>query len=70
MNLYSADRELAFRAQDGVEVTLFWNAADDRLAVAVLDHRTEDSFVIRIEDESPLDVFHHPFAHAARRGVR
>jgi hypothetical protein len=62
-------RELAFRAQDGLEVTLYWSDADNRLAVSVLDIRTEDSFVIPVENAAPLDVFNHPYAHAAWRGV-
>jgi hypothetical protein len=60
-------RELAFRAQDGLEVTLYWNELDNQLTVVVLDHKIEDAFVIRVQDEPPLDVFHHPFAYAARR---
>jgi hypothetical protein len=62
-------RELAFRAQNGLEVTLFWSQEDDRLAVAVLDHVSGGAFVVPVEDERPLDVYEHPYAHAARRGI-
>jgi hypothetical protein len=62
-------RELAFRARNGLEVTLFWWEDDDRLAVSVVDHASGGAFVVPIEDERPLDVYEHPYAHAARRGI-
>jgi hypothetical protein len=38
--------------------------------VAVADGRTGARFEIEVrEDERALDVFHHPFAYAARRGM-
>jgi hypothetical protein len=62
-------RELAFRAQNGVEVTLLWWKAENRLAVAVVDPAAGDSLVIPVGEARPLDVFHHPYAHAARHGI-
>jgi hypothetical protein len=62
-------RELAHRAGDGVEVTLLWSSADNRLTVAVSDSRSGASFELPARPESALDVFYHPFAHAAFEGV-
>ena len=58
-------KELAYRENDGVEVALFWQPAGDRLHVSVRDMKTGDVFQLRAEAGNALDVFHHPFAHAA-----
>ncbi|MGH2921245.1 MAG: hypothetical protein ACRDKU_04165 [Gaiellaceae bacterium] len=62
-------RELASRANDGLTVTLFWVQGTSRLAVSVSDKKTGDRFVLRAESSNALEVFYHPFAHAARRGI-
>jgi hypothetical protein len=62
-------RELASRASDGLEVTLFWMQGTNRLVVSVSDKKTGDRFVLPASSENALDVFYHPFAHAARRGI-
>jgi hypothetical protein len=61
--------ELAHRAGDGVEVSLFWNEGDNRLTVAVADTRTGEEFELAAHPENALDVFYHPFAYAAFKGV-
>ena len=60
-------RELAFRENDGIEVTLYWNSGDGALSVFVFDERTGDAFALAVGADDPLDVFEHPFAYAARR---
>jgi hypothetical protein len=63
-------RELAHREADGVEVTLLWHPAGDFVTVTVVDSRGGDQFELVLEDgDRALDVFHHPYAHAARRGL-
>jgi hypothetical protein len=62
-------RELASRTSDGVEVTLLWWPAEDRLTVCVVDTKLGDAFELEVEGERPLDVFYHPYAHAAFRGI-
>jgi hypothetical protein len=62
-------RELAHRESDGLEVTLLWQPDTDQLLVAVLDTRQGDAFSVPVDEASPLDVFEHPFAHAAQRGI-
>ena len=60
--------DLDFRAADGVEVTLLWAKAVNRLWVAVRNHRSGEEFELEIRaDDNPLDVFHHPYAYAAAR---
>jgi hypothetical protein len=65
----AAGRELAFRSQNGVEVTLLWWADGDRLAVSVVDQTSGGAFVVPVGAERPLDVFRHPYAYAARQAV-
>ena len=62
-------RELAYRANDGLEIALLWVESANRLVVSVADERTGDRFALRAGHENALDVFYHPFAHAARREI-
>ena len=58
-------RELDARLCDGIQVRLLWSESVRRLLVAVLDIRSGEGFHLAVrDDESPLDVFHHPFAYA------
>ena len=68
-SIHGAPRELARRQADGIAVSLLWNESDDRLTVAVSDARTGDSFALDATKDEALDVFYHPYPHAARRGV-
>jgi hypothetical protein len=62
-------RELAYRESGGLAVSLLWNPADDGLTVTVVDSQTDEALEIPVADANPLEVFHHPFAYAARRGL-
>ena len=62
-------RELAYRVNDGVEVSLLWHQHEDRLTVLVVDVRTRSWFNVPATSENALDVFNHPFAYAASNGV-
>ena len=63
-------RELHSRVNDGLHVRLLWAASEDRVLVAVVDSKTDDRFVIEVrEGERAMDVFHHPYAYAAWRGI-
>lgn len=67
---HNASRELAYRETDGLEVQLLWDERTNVARVAVLDSKTGDSFEIVLGDrDNALDVFHHPYAYAAHRGV-
>ena len=59
-------RELDGRLTNGIQIRLLWRQHDDRVWVAVIDTRTGEASRIDVrDDESPLDVFRHPFAYAA-----
>jgi hypothetical protein len=61
--------ELAYRESDGIEVSLLWSPADDSLTVVCVDGRAEVQFAVAAEPSNALDVFHHPYAYAARQHV-
>lgn len=59
-------RELHSRIADGIHVRLLWCQHDDRVFVAVNDHKTGDAFSVEVpRGERALAVFDHPFAYAA-----
>lgn len=61
-------RELDERVSAGIQVRLLWSAHADCAWVTVLDLRSGEGFRLDIgADESPRDVFHHPFAYRAVR---
>ena len=57
--------ELAIREGDGLEISLLWSKAADRVKVNVFDRRLEESFDIHVAGAQALSAFHHPFAYAA-----
>ena len=62
--------ELATRETGGVTVRLLWSRRTNLVTVAVADALTHDYFELVLDqDVPPLEVFHHPFAHAAARGL-
>ena len=63
--------ELHSRINDGIHVRLLWGKDDDRVVVAVDDAKTGERFAIDVpRGERAMDVFHHPFAYAAWRGIQ
>jgi hypothetical protein len=58
-------RELAARESDGIHVLLLWHPPENRLTVSVDDARLGDRFQLAVAPDRALDVFYHPFAHAA-----
>jgi hypothetical protein len=64
-----AASELAHRNNDGTDVTLWWLPASGSLVVAVRDERTGDAFTLEAPADRAHDVFAHPYAYAAARGV-
>jgi hypothetical protein len=62
-------RELAHRVRDGLEVILFWHKLTDELTVTVSDERSGAYFELAAAPNQALDVFNHPYAHAAFRGL-
>ena len=62
-------RELARRTAFGLDVSLDWCAAQSVLFVSVVDSAANSAFELVVGDEDPLDVFNHPYAYAAFRGL-
>jgi hypothetical protein len=63
------ETELAHRENDGIAVTLFWHTETDALVVSVRDWRTGEGFDLDAGAHEAMDVFHHPYAYAAGRGI-
>lgn len=62
--------ELASRETNGLTVRLLWSRSTNLVTVAVDDAAIDNHFELVLdEDERAMDVFHHPFAHAASRGI-
>ena len=61
-------KELAFRESNGVAVTLYWHSGTNRVSVTVYDASSDEIFELDAPPAEALDLFHHPYAHAARRG--
>lgn len=62
--LTTTTRELARRTNDGVEVTLLWTPADDRLTVVVEDAKLDERFELEARPDNALEIFYHPYAYA------
>ena len=61
--------ELAYRRTGGIEVALLWNRATNELTVTVVNEASGDVFGLPAAPDRALDVFHHPYAHAALAGI-
>ena len=62
--------ELEYRAADGVEVALFWVVGTKDLVVVVHDQKSGDVLELAVDEcENAYDVFNHPYAYAAARGL-
>jgi len=62
--------ELASRHSGTTEVALLWSEHTHRASVAVLDEGSGDYFELEVgEHDHPLDLFNHPYAYAAARGL-
>jgi hypothetical protein len=62
--------ELASRESNGITVRLFWSRSTNLVTVTVADAANDDCFELVLDkNERALDVFNHPFAHAAARGL-
>jgi hypothetical protein len=57
--------ELDYRDNDGIEVSLVWNRADNSLTVFAYDSRTDERLSIAVHPAQAREVFLHPYAYAA-----
>ena len=60
---YAATKELAYRNQNGLEVTLLWDSTSNEVCVNVIDHLDDTGFRLPIAGHQALDAFHHPYAY-------
>jgi hypothetical protein len=65
----SGVRELDHRTADGIGVRLLWNSLTSRVAVAVEDTRTGESFELQVPGADALEAFWHPFAYASHDAI-
>ena len=61
---HAARRELAYRSQNGLEVTLLWDPRSNEVSVEVIDQLDDSGFRLPIAGHLALDAFHHPYAYA------
>jgi hypothetical protein len=62
--------ELESRETNGITVRLFWSRLTNLVTITVDDAANGDHFELVLDEhDRALDVFHHPFAHAAARGI-
>jgi hypothetical protein len=62
-------RELAYRAGDGLEITLYWSPDDNGTTVEVHHRATGETIGFPVAADRALDAFHHPFAHLAEQST-
>lgn len=63
-------RELAHRRNDGIDVTLFWSKASNRVTISVFQVRDATALEFEVDGADALDAFNHPYAYAASGSAR
>jgi hypothetical protein len=61
--------ELAHRANNGIDVYLFWNEQTNHVTVGIVDARTDESFEFEVDGPNAFDAFSHPYAYATQGGT-
>jgi hypothetical protein len=61
--------ELAARDNGTLHVVLLWARETDVFVVVVHDAANGDGFELVVDESNPLDIYYHPYAYAAMRGV-
>ena len=56
-------RELAHRVVSGVEVTLYWDAADNSTSIELRHVASETRLHFAVAPDEALDAFYHPLVH-------
>ncbi len=56
-DIFTPLRELAHRDADGIDVTLLWDAHDDRALLFVVDSEHGTAFEVEVGDANPMHVF-------------
>ena len=63
--IFQPRRELAHRVSGGMEITLYWSAADNRTSIEVWHPESGETLAFAVRPDRALDAFYHPFAHLA-----
>jgi hypothetical protein len=63
-------RELAHRTHDGIDVTLSWSKASNRVTISVYNARSATALEFEVDGADALDAFNHPYAYAATGDAR
>ena len=56
--------QLDYRDNDGIEVSLLWNRANNSITVYAYDSRTNESLEIAVDPAQAREAFLHPYAYA------
>ena len=56
-------RELARRLSGGMEITLYWWAADNNTSIEVWQPDSGETLAFDVPPGRALEAFYHPFAH-------
>jgi hypothetical protein len=62
--------ELAHRTGGGLEVTLYWHQATNRVTVVVDDYQAGHRLELSVDPAQASYAFNHPFAYAASQARR
>lgn len=63
-------KELVTRRSGTAEIVLLWSRRTHRAAVLLEDEATGETVELAVGPaDDPLDVFNHPYAYAAARGL-
>jgi hypothetical protein len=57
-------RELDRRRNDGIDVTLLWDARTNRVSVALTNEHSGESLAFEVDPGEALAAFQHPYAYA------
>jgi hypothetical protein len=60
--IFTPRRELDQRVSGGLEITLYWNPADDSVSIEVVQPATGETIMIPVASDRALEAFQHPFA--------
>jgi hypothetical protein len=61
--------ELASRQSGTLHVELLWKRGTNLFTVSVDDSARGDKFELVVDESNALDIYYHPYAYAALRGV-
>ncbi len=60
---HPAQRELAYRNQNGLKVRLLWDSRSNEVSVEVIDQLDDNGFRLPIAGHLAMEAFHHPYAY-------